>query len=170
MSDDTQKVTRTGLILAATLILQGLRLIIPIPPQVSLFLIGSLVNACLITAVLTIDRRAGFVVAACTPIFAWLEGMLPFFLFVFPVAAGNSVYVYCAWRWQRYGFPALAVGALIKALVLYALFYLLFAGIEFPPVLRHLLLTAMSWPQVITGVIGALLGLQLSRFLKRRHE
>ena len=43
MTDDTQKVTRTGLILAATLILQGLRLVIPIPPQISLFLIGSLV-------------------------------------------------------------------------------------------------------------------------------
>ena len=170
MTDDTQKVTRTGLVLAATLILQGLRLIIPIPPQISLFLIGSLVNACLITAVLAVDRRAGFVVAACTPFFAWLEGMLPFVLFVFPVAIGNGVYVYFAWRWQHYGLPALVVGALAKAGTLYALFYLLFAGIEFPPAMRHLLLTAMSWPQIITGVIGALLGLTLSRFLSHRHE
>lgn len=36
--------------------------------------------------------------------------------------------------------------------------------------MRHLLLTAMSWPQIITGVIGALLGLTLSRFLSHRHE
>lgn len=170
MNDDIQKVTRTGLLLAATLILQGIRLIIPIPPQLSMFLIGSLVNACLITAVLAVDRRAGFVVAACTPVFAWLEGMLPFFLFVFPVAVGNSVYVYSAWRWQRYGLSALMAAALAKAVVLYALFYLLFAGIEFPPALRHLLLTAMSWPQIITGVIGALIGLEVSRFLKLRHE
>ena len=55
--------TRTGLILAVTLILQGLRLVIPIPPQVSMFVVGSLVNACLIVAVLLIGRRAGLVVA-----------------------------------------------------------------------------------------------------------
>ena len=48
MTEDIKKVTRTGLILAVTLILQGLRLVIPIPPQVSMFVVGSLVNACLI--------------------------------------------------------------------------------------------------------------------------
>ena len=100
MTEDIKNVTRTGLILAVTLILQGLRLVIPIPPQVSMFVVGSLVNACLIVAVLTVGRRAGLVVAACTPVFAWLEGMLPFFPFVFPVALGNSFYVWAAWRWQ----------------------------------------------------------------------
>lgn len=98
MTEDIKNVTRTGLILAVTLILQGLRLVIPIPPQVSMFVVGSLVNACLIVAVLTVGRRAGLVVAACTPVFAWLEGMLPFFPFVFPVALGNSFYVWAAWR------------------------------------------------------------------------
>ena len=156
MTDDTQKVTRTGLILAATLILQGLRLIIPIPPQISLFLIGSLVNACLITAVLAVDRRAGFVVAACTPIFAWLEGCCLSFSSSFPspletastsTSPGAGSTTACRHCWSE---PA-------KAATLYALFYLLFAGIEFPPAMRHLLLTAMSWPQIITGVIGALL-------------
>ena len=32
MTEDIKNVTRTGLILAVTLILQGLRLVIPIPP------------------------------------------------------------------------------------------------------------------------------------------
>lgn len=100
--------TRTGFILAVTLILQGLRLVIPIPPQVSMFVVGSLVNACLLVAVLLIGRRAGLVVAGCTPVFAWLEGMLPFFPFVFPVGLGNCFYVWTAWRWQRYGLPAFA--------------------------------------------------------------
>ena len=85
MTEDIKNVTRTGLILAVTLILQGLRLVIPIPPQVSMFVVGSLVNACLIVAVLTVGPPGRLVVAACTPVFAWLEGMLPFFPFVFPV-------------------------------------------------------------------------------------
>lgn len=119
MTEDIKNVTRTGIILAVTLILQGLRLVIPIPPQVSMFVVGSLVNACLIVAVLTVGRRAGLVVAACTPVFAWLEGMLPFFPFVFPVALGNSFYVWAAWRWQRYGLPAFCGGSLGKAAILY---------------------------------------------------
>ena len=100
MTEDIKKVTRTGLILAVTLILQGLRLVIPIPPQVSMFVVGSLVNACLLVAVLLIGRRAGLVVAGCTPVFAWLEGMLPFFPFVFPVGLGNlsriTSFTFCA--------------------------------------------------------------------------
>ena len=169
MTDDTQKVTRTGLILAATLILQGLRLIIPIPPQISLFLIGSLVNACLITAVLAVDRRAGFVVAACTPIFAWLEGMLPFVLFVFPVAIGNGVYVYFAWRWQHYACRHCWSEPWLRPLPSTPYFILLFAGIEFPPAMRHLLLTAMSWLRS-SPVLSERCWLGLSRFLSHRHE
>lgn len=170
MTEDIKKVTRTGLILAVTLILQGLRLVIPVPPQISLFVVGSLVNACLIVAVLTIGRRAGLAVAWCTPVFAWLEGMLPFFPFVFPVALGNSFYVWIAWRWQRYGLPAFCGGALGKAAVLYGSFYGLFACIAFPPATRHMLLLVMSWPQIVTGIIGAVLGLEVSRLLRYRHE
>jgi len=170
MTEDIKNVTRTGLILAVTLILQGLRLVIPIPPQVSMFVVGSLVNACLIVAVLTVGRWAGLVVAACTPVFAWLEGMLPFFPFVFPVALGNSFYVWAAWRWQRYGLPAFCGGALGKAAILYGSFYLLFACIAFPPAVRHMLLFAMSWPQVVTGVIGAVVGREVSCFAASRPE
>ena len=86
-------VTRTGLLLAVTLLLQGIRLLLPIPPQVSMFLIGSLVNACLILAVLKVGWKSGLVVACITPVFAWLEGMLPFLPFIIPVAVGNSVLV-----------------------------------------------------------------------------
>ena len=145
MTEDIKNVTRTGLILAVTLILQGLRLVIPIPPQVSMFVVGSLVNACLIVAVLTVGRRAGLVVAACTPVFAWLEGMLPFFPFV------------CG-------------GALGKAAILYGSFYLLFACIAFPPAVRHMLLFAMSWPQIVTGIIGAVIGREVSRFAASRPD
>lgn len=76
MTEDIKKVTRTGLILAVTLILQGLRMVIPIPPQVSMFVVGSLVNACLIVAVLLIGRRAGLVVAGCTPCLAGRDAAL----------------------------------------------------------------------------------------------
>ena len=54
MVNHTGTITRTGLLLAATIILQGLRLVIPVPPQVSMFVIGSLVNTCFVLAVLVV--------------------------------------------------------------------------------------------------------------------
>lgn len=155
--------------MALTLILQGLRLVVPVPPQASMFVIGSLVNACLLVAALSIEWRAGLVVAACTPVFAWLEGMLPFLPFVFPVAAGNMVYVLAAAALSHsQGLRGLYLAAVAKAIALYSLFYLLFACVEFPLAVRHVLLFAMSWPQLVTGLIGATLGYYLVRFLKKK--
>lgn len=47
---------------------------------------------------------------------------------------------------------------------------LLFACIAFPPAVRHMLLFAMSWPQIVTGVIGAVIGREVSRFAASRPE
>lgn len=152
-------ITRTGLLLALTLILQGLRLVIPVPPQGSMFVVGSLVNACLIVAALDIHYKAGLAVAVCTPVFAHLEGMLPLLPFIFPVALGNIVYVLAAvLLFKRHGLAGLCLGAVLKALVLYTSFYILFACVDFPLAVRHVILFVMSWPQVVTGVLGAALG------------
>lgn len=97
-ADSLHKLTRTAGIIAVAVILQSLRLLFPVPPQVSMFLIGSLVNMCLVLAVRTINVRAGLITATVVPVFAWLEGMLPFLPFVFPVAAGNTAFVFLVGR------------------------------------------------------------------------
>lgn len=61
-------------------------------------------------------------------------------------------------------------GALGKAAILYGSSYLLFACIAFPPAVRHMLLFAMSWPQIVTGIIGAVLGMEVSRLLGHQPE
>ena len=128
----TKRITRTGLLLAATLILQGLRLFIPIPPQVSMFVIGSLVNACLVLAVWSVGRKSGLVVACVTPVFAWLEGMLPFLPFIFPVAAGNCAFVFAVDGLRRFRAAGLAGAALCKAPSCTALFMSCSAMWNFP--------------------------------------
>ncbi len=162
----TNTVTQTGLLLAATLILQGLRLFIPVPPQVSMFVIGSMVNACLVLAVLRVGWRSGVVVAAVTPVFAWLEGMLPFFPFIFPVAAGNSAFVFSVFLLRRAGLPGLYGAALIKAGAMYGSFCLLFGLAAFPPAVSHVMLTVMSWPQIVTGLLGGTLGYAVNKRIR----
>jgi len=76
--NQTRTITRTALLLASTLILQSLRLVLPLPPQTSMFLIGSLVNLCFVLAVLKIGWKSGLLIALVTPVFAYVEGMLPF--------------------------------------------------------------------------------------------
>ena len=117
-----QKITRTALLLVVTLLLQGLRLVIPVPPQISLFFIGSLVNACLVIAVLRTDLKAGSVIAVAAPIFAYFEGMLPLPFFIPVVAVGNLIYVVFIWALQQYGLRKLYIAAFLKPLFYSAAF------------------------------------------------
>lgn len=162
-----QKITRTALLLAVTLLLQGLRLVIPVPPQISLFFIGSLVNACLVIAVLRTDLKAGSVIAVAAPVFAYLEGMLPLPFFIPVVAVGNLVYVVFIWALQQYGLRKLYIAAFLKAIVLFGGVSLLFALVQVPPKITHMILFAMSWPQIVTGIIGLVVGYAVSQRLKK---
>lgn len=162
-----QKITRTALLLAVTLLLQGLRLVIPVPPQISLFFIGSLVNACLVIAVLRTDLKAGSVIVVAAPVFAYLEGMLPLPFFIPVVAVGNLVYVVFIWALQQYGLRKLYIAAFLKAIVLFGGFSLLFALVQVPPKITHMILFAMSWPQIVTGIIGLVVGYAVSQRLKK---
>lgn len=166
----TKKITQTGLMLAATLILQGLRLFIPIPPQISMFFIGTLVNACLILAALCVNRKAGLVVACATPVFAWLEGMLPFLPFIIPVGAGNIALVVAVGSFRSRPWTGLVAAALCKACVAYACFYVLFSFVEFPTAVRHMILLVMSWPQVVTALAGGVLARAVARRLSLAHK
>ncbi|WP_301859691.1 hypothetical protein [uncultured Megasphaera sp.] len=166
----TYFVTRTGALLAATVILQGLRLVIPVPPPVSMFVIGSLVNACLTLAVLAIGWQAGLVIACVTPVFAWLEGMLPFLPFVLPVAAGNAVYTGLIGMLHRWRLPGICGAALGKAAMLYGSFYVLFGCLAFPAAVRQTILFVMSWPQVVTGIVGGTLGYIVWKRICRQED
>lgn len=164
-ADSLHKLTRTAGIIAVAVILQSLRLILPVPPQVSMFLIGSLVNMCLVLAVRTINVRAGLITATVVPVFAWLEGMLPFLPFVFPVAAGNTAFVFLVGRAGEHK-PRLFLAAPAKALVLYGAFRLLFAAFPFPEAVMATLLFIMSWPQAVTGILGISLALLGEKHIK----
>ena len=142
-------------------------MVIPVPPQISLFFIGSLVNACLVIAVLRTDLKAGSVIAVAAPVFAYLEGMLPLPFFIPVVAVGNLVYVVFIWALQQYGLRKLYIAAFLKAIVLFGGFSLLFALVQVPPKITHMILFAMSWPQIVTGIIGLVVGYAVSQRLKK---
>ena len=142
-----RNLVRGAILLALAVVLQGMRLIIPVPTPISMFLIGSAVNACLVL----IARTQGVTAAVLLPVFAWLEGMLPLWFFIFPVMVGNIVFVLLvntARGREIYG------AAFVKAFVLYSAFFVLLQVVEVPNRIGAGILFVMSWPQIVTGLIG----------------
>lgn len=158
MKNNYTILTRTALLLALTLAFQSLRFIIPIPVFLSTFLIGSLVNACLLVAVETVGAQPTLLIVLVAPIVAYFQQLLPLPIFIIPVALGNAIYIGIfsigkKWNsWLRIGGAALS-----KMVFMYVTFSWLLTLIAIPVKLAAGLLLVMSWPQLVTGVVGGIL-------------
>ena len=146
-----RNLVRGAILLALAVVLQGMRLIIPVPTPISMFLIGSAVNACLVLIARTTGRTQGVTAAVLLPVFAWLEGMLPLRFFIFPVMVGNIVFVLLVNAARGRGIYG---AAFVKAFVLYSAFFVLLQVVEVPNRIGAGILFVMSWPQIVTGLIG----------------
>ena len=79
--------------LAFALLLQSLRLIFPmVPPPVTMFVIGSLINMILILSILVTKNPWIAAIGLILPFTAFLQGQLPIVLMVPVVAIGNTIY------------------------------------------------------------------------------
>ncbi|MDF2572795.1 MAG: hypothetical protein K0R55_4399 [Sporomusa sp.] len=154
-----QVITRAALLLALTLIFQSLRFFIPLPPGLSTFIIGSLVNATLLLAAEKVGLWPAIMIASIAPIVAYFQQLLPLPVFIVPVALGNAVYIGLFLSNLRWGGRVLAVGlgTIGKAGVLYGAFLWLLTVIEVPPKLAAGIMLAMSWPQLVTGILGGII-------------
>jgi hypothetical protein len=154
-----RKLSRTALLLALTLVFQSLRFVVPIPPVGSTVLIGSLVNACLLVALQTVGLGSAFLIACVTPMAAYFQQLLPLPIFILPVAIGNCLYVWLFHRLWRIGpvWPAIGGASLGKAAFFYLAFSWILTFIKLPPPVTAGLLFVMSWPQLITGIVGGIL-------------
>lgn len=163
--------TRSALLLALMVVFQSIRLVIPVPPVLSMFVIGSAVNACLLLAVEMIHWQAAFVLAAAAPIIAAWQQVLPSPVFIIPVAAANLIYVLLyamllkTNRWLAVGGAALA-----KVLGLYVMISLTLEFAQLPAKLVAVLNMMFSYPQFITGVLGGIFCYLLTRKLNKTQK
>ena len=159
MDNHLRRTTRTALLLALALVFQSLRFVIPVPVFASTFLIGALVNACLLVALQTAGRGPAFLIACVTPVVAYFQQLLPLPVFILPIAIGNSLYVWLYYRLLRIGpvWPAIGGAALGKAAFFYLAFSRLLMWVNLPPAIASGLMFVMGWPQVVTGILGGIL-------------
>src|SRR5690554_5109478 len=131
------------------------------PANISQYVIGSLVNLCLIVAAVVVGIRGGCVIAVVAPLIAFFQGFTPSPILVAPIALGNLVLVVVvALLYDKNRLTALAAGAVLKFVTLYLGVVRIVVPLLLPDVnekIKAVLSVQFSWPQLITASIGGIL-------------
>ncbi|MDF2572270.1 MAG: hypothetical protein K0R55_3874 [Sporomusa sp.] len=153
-----RKMTRASLLLALMFIFQSLRLLMPVPAFVSMFVIGSAVNACLLAAVETAGWRAAMILGLTAPVIAYLQQAIPLPVLIGPLAAANILYI-TGYKLllQTNRWLAIVAAAGLKMVGLYFSVAWLLMAVDIPEKLAVVIKMMLSWPQFITGAIGGVL-------------
>ncbi|WP_298703025.1 hypothetical protein [uncultured Veillonella sp.] len=155
---NAHKLTGTALLLGLALLSQSLRLFVPIPMSMSMYVIGTLVGLCLLVATWRYGLRSSLIIAWVTPVVAFMQGMLPLFPFIFVVGIGNSVFAALALLLkQRHIIIQILLCGFMKSAVLYGGFQLLFLSIAVPAPMKAAILASMAIPQIITATFAIMI-------------
>jgi hypothetical protein len=154
---NTKTITRTALMLALTIVFQILGRYIPLGPN-SNFIVGPLVNACLIITASLVGVFGASLIAIVAPFGALLTGAtvpLPFLPFV---ALGNLVLVVLFYLINKKNYTAgVVAGAVVKFLALYASIIVFTNMANIPAKKATAMIFTFGWPQLVTALIGGVI-------------
>ena len=171
MNKTVNFIARTAILLALAVLFQSLRLFLPIPAAVDQYVVGSLVNLCLIVAAVITGIQGGLIVAVLTPVIAFLQNVLANPVLVPFVALGNAtIVIIVALLYDRNKHVALRVGALATRLALYLTVVHFAIPVllgNIPAQAKELMSLRFSWPQLVTALVGGWLALMVLPLLKR---
>ena len=160
-----KNIAQGALLIGIAVVLQSLRLIIPLPLQASTFIIGTLIHMMLTLTIKLNGLTTAIVLSCILPMFAYAQGQLMLPLLIPVVILGNTIFVILLKQfnqsWQQFLAP------IAKALVMGISAHILISFIQLPkPQMAKLLLFAMTVPQIITGIAGILLAKTVQKRLK----
>ncbi len=148
-----------AVLLAVMGVLQSLRLFIPLPPLVSLFIFGSIVNACLLIAAETTGLKGALFVAFFTPFYSFLQQSMPMPAIFLPVAiVTNLVYVIVySYLFRKNRVVAVVTTVLARMSALSVMTFWALRVLALPQEQALVLQMLLSWPQVVTSAVGGYL-------------
>lgn len=159
----TRMITETALLLALALVLQSLRVIVPIAPPITMFVIGTGVNLILLVLAYRVSVIGAVIVGAILPVMAFLEGQLPMIVFCPAVIFANIVFVWLASKWRASRLVWLT--PIIKAGILFGLSDLIVEAVGLPTGVRCAILFMMGIGQLITATGALLLEKKLEKYI-----
>lgn len=162
-------ITRTAILLALTIVFQTLGRHIPLGAN-SQFVVGPLVNACLLIGTAVVGIWGGTIIALVSPFGAILTGAsipLPFAPFI---AVGNFLLVLIFYLFRKKKIAGIITGALLKFLFLLASVNFFVWLMNIPEKKAVGMIAAFSWPQLVTAIIGGAIVLIIIKALSKNIE
>ena len=157
VSGTTKFVVRTALMLAVTIIFMCLKLILPFIPQtVSVYVIGSLVNASLLVTAAWVGTVSGVIVSVLAPVVAFLVGQMPTPILIPFVAIGNIIIVVVFMMfYKRKRSMLMFIAPVLKGAFLWIGVSICMAGaLNLPDTAAAVITFNYSWPQIVTGPVS----------------
>ena len=166
--EGTKEIARTAILLALTAAIQITgRYFTTFLGPMNMFIVGTLVNACLLISVDYAGIRGASVIAFISPFTAVLTGApvpIPFIPFI---GIGNFLLVLTFYLLRR-TILGIVIGAIVK-------FFFLFASVTFflkltdlPSKLVGVLYFSFSWPQIVTALLGGIVYVTAKRILRSK--
>jgi len=156
-----------ALLITVTLILQSLRLIIPMPTIVSAFIIGILVHMMLTLTIKLHYYISAIILCVLLPFTAYFQGQLAFIFLIPIIILGNLLFIYFL-KNRLSSYLELLIPPLIKASCMSLIAYITLQTLNITQAsIYKLVIFSMSVPQLITGIVGILLARKLLSHLKK---
>ena len=154
---------RGSVLLTMAIVAQEIRLFLPLPPLLSIIVIGTMLNAIMVIAVRYANLTAAVIISAVLPLFAFFQGHVIIPLMIPVIFLGNFVLVLvCSKFWGK---GIIIIAPVLKTFTLYSLSRILLGMLGLQNKVVDAILLSMGWPQLITAILGIILAMQLEKRL-----
>ena len=154
---------RGSVLLTMAIVAQEIRLFLPLPPLLSIIVIGTMLNAIMVMAVRYASLTSAIIISAVLPLFAFMQGHVIIPLMIPVIFLGNFVLVLvCDKFWGK---GIIIIAPVLKTVTLYMLSRVLLSMLGLQNKLVDAILLGMGWPQLITAILGIILAMQLEKRL-----
>ena len=154
---------RGSVLLTMAIVAQEIRLFLPLPPLLSIIVIGTMLNAIMVIAVRYASLTSAIIISAVLPLFAFMQGHVIIPLMIPVIFLGNFVLVLVCDKFWGKGIIILA--PVLKTVTLYMLSRVLLSMLGLQNKVVDAILLGMGWPQLITAILGIILATQLEKRL-----
>lgn len=169
LEDRSKEIARTAILLALTAAIQITgKCFTPFLGPMNIFIVGTLVNACLLISVEYAGIKGASMIAFAAPFTAVLTGTpvpIPFIPFI---GVGNFLLILIFYLLKR-TILGIVIGAIIKFSFLFASVTLFLKITDLPAILVGVLYFSFSWPQIVTALMGGIVYLTAKRVLKKKY-
>ena len=154
---------RGSVLLTMAIVAQEIRLFLPLPPLLSIIVIGTMLSAIMVIAVRYASLTSAIIISAVLPLFAFMQGHVIIPLMIPVIFLGNLVLVLvCDKFWGK---SIIILAPVLKTVTLYMLSRVLLSMLGLQNKVVDAILLGMGWPQLITAILGIILAMQLEKRL-----